>query len=101
MARPVPMPPPGFDDLPADDKVSYVQSLWDRVAADEGKIPVPEWHRAELRRRLQKREEQTEEARDWDEVWSDLRRDLNLNPEEGRFGLGSLQVRTTISAVRS
>ena len=28
------MPPPGFDDLPVDQKIDYVQSLWDRIAAN-------------------------------------------------------------------
>jgi len=27
------MPPPGFDELPVDDKIDYVQLLWDRIAA--------------------------------------------------------------------
>ena len=33
MANPVPLPPPGFDDLSVDEKIDYLQSLWDRIAA--------------------------------------------------------------------
>jgi pimeloyl-ACP methyl ester carboxylesterase len=32
MAKPVPLPPPGFDDLSIDEKIDYLQSLWDRIA---------------------------------------------------------------------
>jgi hypothetical protein len=39
MAKPVPLPPPGFDDLSVDEKIDYLQSLWDRIAATPGTIP--------------------------------------------------------------
>ena len=45
-------PPPGFDELTADEQVDYVQALWDRIAAREDQVSVPGWHRAELSRRL-------------------------------------------------
>ena len=76
MASPVPMPPPGFDDLSSEEKVSYVQSLWDLISADESKIPVPDWHRSELKHRLREREETDAESRSWDEVRSELLHDL-------------------------
>lgn len=44
-------PPAGFDDLPIADQIDYVQSLWDRIAAHPDRVPVPEWHLEELRRR--------------------------------------------------
>lgn len=77
MARSVPMPPPGFEELSPDDKVSYVQSLWDLISADLSKMPVPEWHRSELKRRLREREGRSGELHSWDEVRTELRRDLN------------------------
>ena len=33
MSKIVPTPPPGFDDLPVDEQIDFVQSLWDRIAA--------------------------------------------------------------------
>jgi hypothetical protein len=33
MRRSVPSPPPGFDELPVDEKVQYVEALWDRIGA--------------------------------------------------------------------
>jgi putative addiction module component (TIGR02574 family) len=52
MSKPVPLPPPGFDDLSVDDQIAYVQSLWDRIAATPDQVPVPEWHRDVLDERL-------------------------------------------------
>jgi putative addiction module component (TIGR02574 family) len=51
MAQPVPIPPPGFDDLSVEQKLDYVQSLWDRIAATPTEIPVPDWHREVLEAR--------------------------------------------------
>jgi hypothetical protein len=34
MAKAVSIPPPGFEDLTPDEKVEYVQDLWDYVVAD-------------------------------------------------------------------
>jgi hypothetical protein len=39
MARSMP-PPPGFDALPAEDQIEYVQSLWERIAATAGQVPL-------------------------------------------------------------
>ena len=41
MTRKIPNPPPGFDELTVEEKLDYVQSLWDRIAADPEKIPLP------------------------------------------------------------
>jgi hypothetical protein len=34
----VPNPPPGFDDLSVEEKIDYVQSLWERI---ESWVPSP------------------------------------------------------------
>jgi putative addiction module component (TIGR02574 family) len=59
-------PPPGFDELPVEDQIEYVQSLWDRIAAHPDRVPVPEWHLHELRRR--ERADESAEASTWEEV---------------------------------
>ena len=41
MAKKVSIPPAGFEDLTPDEKVQYVQDLWDYVVADASKVPVP------------------------------------------------------------
>lgn len=45
MAKRVPLPPPGFDDLSVDKKMDDFQSLWDQIAATRAMVPVPAWYR--------------------------------------------------------
>lgn len=52
MARPLPLPPPGFDELSADEKIVYVQALWDRIEAPRKDEPIPDWHLEIVRERL-------------------------------------------------
>ncbi len=39
MPKAVPLPPTGFDDLSVDEKLDYLQSLWDRITASPEAIP--------------------------------------------------------------
>jgi putative addiction module component (TIGR02574 family) len=71
-ALPLPLPPPGFDELPVEDKIAYVQALWDRIAAREEDVPVPEWHREILRERIAAFEANPDEGRPWEDVEADL-----------------------------
>jgi hypothetical protein len=52
MSQALPIPPAGFDALSVDDKIDYVQSLWDRIAARPEDVPVPDWHREIINERL-------------------------------------------------
>lgn len=52
MARALPIPPPGFDELSIDEKLDYVESLWDRILANPEDVPVPDWHLQIVRERL-------------------------------------------------
>jgi putative addiction module component (TIGR02574 family) len=83
MPQPVPLPPPGFDELSTDEKVSYVQSLWDRIAADQDEVPVPDWHREVFRRRLHERDAYPEDTLGWEEMRDQLRRELENREPEG------------------
>ena len=44
MALPSIPDPPGFTDLSPAEQIEYLQRLWDRIAADESAVPVPESH---------------------------------------------------------
>ena len=66
-------PPAGFDDLPVDEQIDYVQNLWDRIAAREDQVPVPEWHREILEERLAEYEADPDAGRPWEQVEADLR----------------------------
>ncbi|HEX2568091.1 MAG TPA: addiction module protein [Polyangia bacterium] len=63
-----PRPPAGFDDLPVEEQIDYVQSLWDRIAAKPEKVPVPEWHRSIIRERLAAHQASPDEVLSWEEV---------------------------------
>ena len=52
MSSKVPFPPPGFDDLSADEQADYASELWDRVTERDHEITVPEWHMEIVRERM-------------------------------------------------
>jgi putative addiction module component (TIGR02574 family) len=57
--------------LPAEQQLKLVEDVWDRIAASPENVPVPEWHRAELDRRLA---DPTERATlSWDDVQARLK----------------------------
>ena len=82
MTNKLPLPPPGFDDLPVEDKIDYVQSLWDRIAARPDQIPIPEWHRQVLDERLAAHEANHEAARPWQDVRDEIRSKLTRTKSE-------------------
>jgi putative addiction module component (TIGR02574 family) len=51
--------------LPVAERIDLVEQLWDSIAAASSQVPVPEWHKAELDRRLA---EPNAERLTWDEV---------------------------------
>ena len=68
MARAIPTPPQGFDELSVEEKIAYVGSLWDLIAADPGEVPVPGWHREILKQRVQADSESPDNVESWDSV---------------------------------
>jgi hypothetical protein len=43
MGKPVPIPPPGFEGVSAEEKIEYVQSLWDHIALNIEALPLTDW----------------------------------------------------------
>jgi putative addiction module component (TIGR02574 family) len=72
MGRAASLPPPGFDEMSVEDKIDYVEALWDRIAANESQVPVPEWHRDVLRERIADYQADREQGRPWEDVEADL-----------------------------
>ena len=68
MAQSLPLPPPGFDALPVEDQIDYVQSLWDRIAASVDQVPLQEWQQVLLEERLAAHRRAPDDARPWQEV---------------------------------
>ena len=77
MPKPVPLPPPGFDDLSVDEKIDYLQSLWDRIAATAETVPVPDWHHEILDERLKDLQAEPDSGDSWKVVQERLRKKLD------------------------
>jgi putative addiction module component (TIGR02574 family) len=77
MAQSVPNPPPGFDTLSVEEKIEYVESLWDQIVNDAD-IPIPEWHRELIRERLEAFRADSSAGRPWSEMRVELRRKYEL-----------------------
>lgn len=79
----IPDPPPGFDELPVEEKLDYVQSLWDRIAARPDTVPVPDWHLAVIDERLNESRAKPGASRSWDELREELRAKLRQRKRNG------------------
>ncbi|HEV2854714.1 MAG TPA: addiction module protein [Thermoanaerobaculia bacterium] len=82
MSRPLPLPPPGFDDLSVEEKLDYVQSLWDRIVAHPDEVPVPDWHWGIIEDRLAAHRADPGAASPWDEVREELLDELRSRPRQ-------------------
>ncbi len=76
MAKPVRLPPPGFEDLSIEEKIDYVQSLWDYIAADVDTVPLTEWQKQLLDQRLAAYEKDPDAGVPWEELRERLRSKL-------------------------
>ena len=52
--------------LPAAERLRLVETLWDSLPADLASVPIPEWHRTELDRRLKRHKAGTGTTLSWD-----------------------------------
>ncbi len=59
-------------NLPAAERLRLGEEIWDSLAATAESVPVPEWHQAELDRRLDDPSEQATVS--WEEVQASLRK---------------------------
>jgi len=59
-------------DLSVEERLRLVEKIWDSLAASADSVPVPDWHQAELDRRLDDPDEQATVA--WEEVQTRLRK---------------------------
>lgn len=59
---------PSVFDLSPAEKLQLVQDLWDDIAANPGDIPLPEWQKAELDKRIENFKKSSVPASEWEEV---------------------------------
>jgi putative addiction module component (TIGR02574 family) len=65
--------PPGFDDLPIEEKLDYLQALWTRIVSKPERISVPDWHRQILTERLAAYRAGKGSSRPWGEFREEMR----------------------------
>jgi putative addiction module component (TIGR02574 family) len=66
------LPPPGFDELSPDEKLEYIQALWDHFSQHPEDVPVPDWHRQVVAERLATHRRGEMTSRPWSEVREEL-----------------------------
>ena len=76
MASKVSNPPAGFDELTVEERLDYVESLWDRIAARPEAVPVPDWHLDVIEQRFNRGQAGSEDNRSWDDFRQELRAKL-------------------------
>jgi putative addiction module component (TIGR02574 family) len=64
--------PPGFDEAPKEQRIAFVQELWDRIAQDPERVPVPVEHQRILEERLKEYRANPKAGRPWSEVRDQL-----------------------------
>jgi len=76
MSSTIPEIPDEFKALSTDERIAYVQALWDFIAQSPDEIEIPEWHQRILDERLAAWKESPEAGRPWEEVKQDILRKL-------------------------
>jgi putative addiction module component (TIGR02574 family) len=50
------------------ERLQLVEDLWDSIAEEDAQLPVPEWKRAELKRRKERFSQHPSSGRTWEQV---------------------------------
>lgn len=66
----------GIDRLPIEDRLRLVEEIWDSIAADATPTDIPEWHLAEIDRRLAEEETDPQPGIPWEEAYARLKKRL-------------------------
>ena len=60
--------PPEIRDLPVPDRMALVEQIWDTIAEDQAEFQLTNAQKAELDRRLARRESSGPRGSDWGDV---------------------------------
>jgi putative addiction module component (TIGR02574 family) len=64
--------PPEFDAVSSDEQISFVQELWDRIARQPERVPVPDEHKRILDERLSAYAANPRAGKPWSQVRDEL-----------------------------
>lgn len=64
--------PPEFNSAPKEQKIAFVQDLWNQIAKEPGNVPIPESHKRVLSVRLEEYRSNPQAGRPWHEVRDQL-----------------------------
>jgi putative addiction module component (TIGR02574 family) len=76
MSSKIPFPPPGFDELSAEEQAEYVQALWDHISSPTEPIDVPDWHLEILEERLARYDANGMQGIPWDQFKKEFLQEL-------------------------
>jgi len=62
-----------INSLNLPQKLILVEDIWDSIALDSGKLPLPEWQKKELAKRYNEYNQGKLELHDWQDVHNKLR----------------------------
>jgi putative addiction module component (TIGR02574 family) len=54
--------------LPVTERLRLIEEIWDSLEGETEVLPLPEWHKAELDKRLDALDQGTSIGSTWDEV---------------------------------
>jgi putative addiction module component (TIGR02574 family) len=73
MANAVMVPPAGFDELPVDEQIDYVNFLWARILDNRQHVLVPAWHLQMLNERMADLEANPDGGQSWEDFEAEVR----------------------------
>jgi len=68
------VPDHGFAELSVPEKMELIARIWDRIPDSLEGVPLPDWHRTEIERRLQSADANPDAAIPWEQVKARLRK---------------------------
>ena len=60
--------PPEFNAAPTEQRIAFVQDLWNQIAQDPDNVSVPESHKRILSERLEEYRRNPQAGKPWSEV---------------------------------
>ncbi len=62
-----------INQLSLTQKLIMIQDIWDSIAKESGKLPMPEWQKNELEKRYEQYKQGKTSLYNWREVHNELR----------------------------